>query len=245
MANTTFGNLKKNLLRRCGNSYNANDSVKLELAGGIINDVLSMIQSLIKGHPYTLDTGNTVNTVASQAYIPLVDTDIVEILQVSQRTTNSKLRYIPYSDYIKLVPNPTLLGGIPELFWTATQAVNITGQNIWTLYFIPTPSSVVAIYYDYEKKLAFSFDGTAADGEFSPLPVTYDAWIYAEAKPFIYEMLDPKNSALITRAAKLALEARALFKNMILSPADGFNQVGSRRDDVPFMYKRVATTPAP
>lgn len=243
MSNTTFGNLKINLLRLAGNQFNANDSTKLSLAGNCINRALGIIQGEIKGHPYTLDYNNTVTSTITTPYgTALSDTDIIEILDVSNRVDPRKLTYVPYTVYKQYLADPTRFTGTPSLFWTALQTVNGSGQNIWTLFFIPTPASAITIYYDYVKRLAFSADGTTADAEFSPLPVPFDGWIIDEAKPFIYEILDAKNQGVINSARAQAIESRRRYKQMILSPADGYSQVQSVRDAGQLLLNRVATT---
>lgn len=245
MANSTFANLKINLLRLAGNQYNASDATKLALAGNCLNRALGIIQGEIKGHPYTLDTDNTVTSVIISPYgTPLVDTDIVEIVDVSQRVDPRKMTWIPYQQYLNYLADPSRVVGTPSLFWTALQALNISGQNIWTLFFIPTPGSAITIYYDYEKNLQFSSDGPAADASFSPLPSVYDGWLYDEAKPFLYEIIDSKNRALIDSAILAAERSRKRYKTMILSSADGYTQVSSVRDRGPLLLKRVETTPA-
>lgn len=245
MANTTFANLKINSLRKSGNNYNANDSTKLEMAGSIINDVLGIIQALIKGHPYTLDIGNTVSTTASQAYVNLTDTDIIEILNVYQRENDVLLRQITYNEYIAMQPDPTRFKGTPDLSWASTQALNGSGQNIWSIYLLPTPSSVITLYYDYVKNLRFSVDGTGADSEFCKLPNVYDNWIYSEFKPIFYEIIDPKNTTLITRARRDALEARSFYLTAIKSEATRSPQVNSVRGVVDYRYNLVSQTPIP
>ena len=245
MANTTFGNLKINLLRLAGNQYNANDATKLQLAGNCINRALGIIESQIKGHPFTMDTGNTVTAVITTPYgTALSETNILEVLNVSQRSDPAKMKFIPYEEYRYYMADPTRLVGTPSLMWTALQALNGSGQNIWTLFFIPTPSAAITLYYDYLKSLLFSADGTTADAEFSPLPTAYDGWIIDEAKPFIYEILDAKNQGVIAAAKASAIESRRLYKSMILSPTDGYVQAGSSRDRGPLILKRVETTPA-
>lgn len=242
--NSTFSALKINALRKAGNNYNANDATLLSMAGGLINDILGEIGSLIKGHPFTLDIGNTVSTVASQAYVALTDTDIVEVLQVYERVTNRKLKQITYKEYIDMAPDPTRFGGIPDLAWAPTQVVT-AGQMAWSLYLIPTPASVVTLYYDYLKSMKFSADGTGADAEFSPLPPTYDNWIFSEFKPLLYEILDSSNRAKIDNAKKQTLLDRSMYMTAIMSQADRWNQVGSARDTLDYRYNRVATTPIP
>lgn len=245
MANTTFGNLKINLLRLCGNQYNANDSVKLQDAGNCINSALGIIQSVIKGHPYTIDTANTVTATITTPYgTALSDTNIIEVISVSQRADPNKMKWIPYEQYLAYMADPSRLVGTPSLMWTALQTVNGSGQNIWTLFFIPTPSSAITIYYDYVKNLCFSSDTTTADSEFSPLPTTYDRWIIDEAKPFLYEILDSKNQNVINSAKTQAQESRRLFKQAIMSATDGFVQAASARERMPLIIKRVETTPA-
>lgn len=242
--NTTFANLKINALRKAGNNYSANDATLLTIAGGLINEILGSIGTLIKGHPFTLDIGNTVSTVASQAYVALTDTDIVEVLQVYQRVTNRKLKQITYAQYIDLAPDPTRFAGNPDLAFAPTQAIT-NGQMAWTLYLLPTPSSVITLYYDYLKSMKFSADGTTADTEYCPLPPTYDAWIYSEFKPLLYEIMDPNNRSRIQSAKEQAQLDRSQYMTAILSQADRWTQVGSARDTLDYRYNRVATTPIP
>lgn len=246
MANTTFGNLKIAALRAWGNNYNANDSVKLQIAGNCINRALAIIQGEIKGHPFTLDINNTVAATITTPYkTDLVDTDIIEIFQVEQRSDPRKMKWIPYSLYMEYMADPSRFAGIPSLLWTAVQSVNGSGVNIWSLFFIPTPSSAITIYYDYVKNLQFSSDGSSADAAYSPLPSVYDAWIFDEAKPMFYEVIDPMNDNLITRAYSMAKDSRERFKKMILSTADGYQQAQSSRMRGPLMVKPVDTTPVP
>ena len=245
MANTTFSNLKINLLRLAGNQYNSNDSTKLSLAGNCINRALGIIQGEIKGHPYTLDINNTVSATTTTPYkTDLSDTNIIEILQVSERSDPNKLKYIPYEQYLSYMADPSRFAGIPSLLWTAIQNLNGSGVNIWSLFFIPTPSSAITIYYDYIKSLLFSADGTGADAEYSPLPTVFDGWIIDEAKPFIYEILDSKNQNVINSARAQAIESRKRYKTMILSPADAYPQVASVRERGQMIVKRVETTAA-
>lgn len=246
MANTTLGNLKINLLRLAGNQYNPNDATKLQLAGNAINSALGIIQGEIKGHPYTLDTGNQVAAIIVSPYgTILADTDIIEVVDVTQRVDPRKVSWIPYQTYQTYMADPALFAGTPSLFWTALQSLNVSGQNIWTLFFIPTPASAITIYYDYIKNLQFSSDGSTADSAFSPLPSVFDHWIIDEAKPFIYEILDAKNQAVIDSAYTNAEKSRKRFKQMILSNADGYTQVASVRERGPLIIKRTATTVAP
>lgn len=226
--------------------YNSNDSTRLQLAGNCINKALGIIQGEIKGNPYTLDINNTVTaTIVTPYGTPLVDTDILEIYQVEQRSNPCKMTWIPYSTYMQWMANPALFSGIPSIFWTATQLVNGSGVNIWTLFFIPTPGSAITIYYDYVKNLAFSSDGTGADAAYSPLPTSFDEWIFAEAKPMMYEIVDPDNDSKIQRSVTQAIEARSRYRTMIMSGADTYVQVQSVRERGPVVVKYVGTTTAP
>lgn len=244
ITNTTFGQLKINLLRLAGNQYNSSDSVKLQLAGNCINTALGIIQGEIKGHPFTLDTGNTVTaTIISPYGTPLADTDIIEIVDVTQRVDARKVSWIPYQTYQLYMANPALFAGTPSLYWTTLQTLT-AGQNIWTLFFIPTPASAITIYYDYIKNIQFSSDGSSADASYSPLPTVFDKWIIDEAKPFIYEIMDSKNQGVINAAVINAEKSRKRYKQMILSNADGYTQVASVRERGPMIVKRVDTTTA-
>lgn len=216
------------------------------MAGNCINSALGIIQGEIKGHPYTLDINNTVTaTIVTPWGTPLSNTDIIEIYQVEQRSDPRKMTWIPYSTYMEYMANPALFSGIPSIFWTATQEVNVSGQNIWTLFFIPTPGSAITIYYDYVKNLQFASDGSSADAAFSPLPSVFDEWIYAEAKPMFYEIIDPGNTAMIQRAVTQAIEARQRYRTMIMSGADTYVQAQSVRERGPLIVKFVGTTPRP
>jgi hypothetical protein len=242
MANSTFANLKINFLRRAGMQYNASDSIRLQMAGNCINQALGIIQGEIKGHPFTLDINNTVTSTITTPYkTDLADTDIIEILQVSERVDPRKLVWIPYTTYMEYMADPTRFTGTPNLYWTAVQAVNVSGQNIWSLLFCPTPASAITIYYDYVKNLQFASDTTSADAAFSPLPSVYDEWIYSEAKPMLYEMTDPGNTAMIQRVAAQALEARNRYRTMIMAGANSYVQVQSYREKGPMIFKQVGT----
>ncbi len=244
MANMTFANLKIYCLRRAGNHYNANDSTLLEIAGAAINDALSVISTFIKNTAYLYDLENTVNTTTNQAYVDLTDTDIVDILQVYQRVSDTKLKRISRAEYAALVPDTTRGAGIPEYAFCPTQALNGSGQNIWSLYLYPIPSSVVAIYYDYIKNLRFSADGTGADAEFSPLPTIYNKWIADEFRPIFFGIVDPANVNKIRMAEQLAKETRAMFSTDIRVGADEVMQPASYASRS-VITRRVETTPAP
>ena len=197
-----------------------------------------MIQSLIKGHPFTLDFGNTVSTTADQAYVELTDTDIIEVLQVYQRVNDRKMRQITYTEYINLVPDPTRTSGNPDAAWAANQTLDGTGNVDWRVYLIPTPSSAITLYYDYIKNIQLT-----TDAAYCVLPSVYDAWIYAEFKPLFYEIIDPKNRQLIDNAVKLAQNARSFYVTAIMSQADRFGQVDSYRGSRDQTYRfKVADT---
>ena len=238
--NTTFGNLKINALRRAGNNYNSNDTTRLSIAGSILNEVAGIIQSEIKGHPFTLDIGNTVSTTANQAYVDLAAvTDILEILQVYERTTNRKIPQITYEQYISLIPDPTRFGGISDMAWAATQVVT-SGKPNWFIYLIPTPSSTQTLYYDYMKSFQMS-----ADADYCPLPTAYDGWWYSEFKPIFYEVIDSKNRTLIRAAKEEARQDRAYYKQQIMSQAGRYEKIASRRGDFDYRRNLVSPTPTP
>lgn len=243
MANTTLGNLKKGALQRAGNHYNSNDSALLELAGGVMNDVMGWFQVLLGQHPYVLDLANTVNTVAAAEYVDLVDTDILEVLQVYQRVTDSKLINVSRTDFVGMVPDTTAWGGMPDLVFSPTQTLNASGQNIWRIYLVPTPADIQVLYYDYIKNIQFS--SVTADAEFSPFPSTFDEWIYAEFKPRFYEAIDPKGTARINSAYANAERVGSRCRQYIISPKDGHSQMGSYGNRTDILRSRVADTADP
>lgn len=243
MANSTLANLKIGALRRAGNHYNASDTTLLSLAGGLINDALGLIQSLTPGAIYHLDIGNTVTTTASTAYIALVDTDIIDILNVYQRVSDTKLRRISYPEYVAINPDITNNLGVAEYAYATTQDLNASGQNIFTLYLLSGSSAAITLYYDYIKNMRFSTDG--ADSEFCALPSIYDAWIYAEFRPMFYQIVDPSNASRIRTAEMQALSARNTFKTMMMSHNDRSEQMGSYAGNLGLISQRVATTADP
>jgi len=240
MSNTLFSQMKINFLRLCGNQYSSSDTTRLDLAGICLNQALGIIQGEIKGHPFTLDTGNTVSTVANQPYVDLTPTDIVEIFSVQERIDPNKLKYIPYSQYLQYMADPSRFTGTPNLYYTFLQSVNGSGQNIWQILFVPTPASAITIYYDYIKNLQLT-----SDSAYSPLPTIYDNWLYAEAKPLFYEIIMPTENDVIGRAVAQAQEARARYRPMILAGADQYVQAQSVRNRGPMIFRQVEPTPAP
>lgn len=240
MANTTLANLKIGALRRAGNNYNANDTAKLTLAGGIINDVLGTIQAEIKNSHYFLDLANTVNTTASQAYVDLVDTDIIDILNVYQLSTDLKLTFIPWNKFREIQPDTTAFSGVPDLFYTIKSAVNGSGVNIYSLYFIPTPSSVLAIYYDYVKNIRFTSD--TADSSYCALPNIFDELIYAMFAPRFYRVISPSDTERINGALAAEAQAKETFYALLRDRVDGYDVIESRRPIPGQFYFRVANS---
>lgn len=214
MLNTKFSALKQKCLRRAGNHYNANDSTLLTIAGGIINDVLSSLQVQFQETPYVLDLANTKNTVANQAYVALTETDILEILQVYQLETDTKLQQISRQDYVKILPDSTEFTGVPELAWFPSQVVT-DGQSTWSIYLVPTPSAVQAIYYDYIKTIRFATDDATSDNLYCALPNTYDDWIIAEFQPRFVQFIDPANANRFNIARSEADRVGAIFKTQL------------------------------
>lgn len=244
MANSTFSALKIKCLQRAGNSYNSADATRLSIAGGIINDVLAMIGQQIKGHPYTLDIGNSIATTASQAYVDLVDTDIIELVQFTQRSTSSKLKQITYQEYVTMFPNTTLIGGVPELVFAPTTVI-AAGVLTYRVYLGWTPSSAVTMYYDYIKSMRFTADGTSADAEYSPLPTSYDRWIVAEFAPIWYGLVSPEAIQRIQKAEAYALQVRTECLNDLKNAATHQIQMGDYSDRGPAIYRPVAQTNQP
>ena len=129
--------------------------------------------------------------------------------------------------------------------WAPISSIDASGVLTWKIYIIPTPSSVITLYYDYIKNMRFTADGTAANAEFSKIPPVYDKWVYDEFKPLFYEIISPKDRTLIDNAYKNAEKSREFYRLQIMSQADRTYQVASIRDVQDYRYGRVATTSAP
>ena len=245
MANTTLGNLKIGALRRAANSYNSGDASALVQAGGIINDVLTEIQAETRDSLYWKDLNNSVNTTANQAYVDLVDTDILEILSVFQATTKKKLTRINRRDYVSIYPDTSVSAGIPDIAYDEEQIISVAGVNTFRLFLMPTPASAIAILYDYLKNARFSADGTSADGEYCALPSTYDNLIYAMFKAKWFGIIDSENSGRIAAAQAQADNAKRIYYAMLRTKSDEHFQAGSRRDNRNRPYWNVKATPTP
>jgi hypothetical protein len=244
MANTTFGNLKIGALRR-SDHYNSGDSTLLEVAGCVINDVLSEIQSETRNSMYWIDLDNTVNTVASQAYVDLTDTDILEVLAVYQRETDTKLKRIDRNEFVNIAPDTTLHTGTPDLAYCEEQILSGAGVNTFRLFLLPTPGSVIALRYDYLKNPRFSADGAGADAEFCPLPSNYDELIYAMFRPKFFAVIDPENGPRISTALALADRIAGKYLPMIRTKVDEVYQFGSYRHKFPLREFDTKATPVP
>lgn len=242
MANTTLGNLKIGALRRAGNSYSSTDSTRLELAGGLINDCLGEIQAEVKESPYFEDIANTVNTTASQAYFDTTDTDIIEITSVYQITSDTKLTRIDRRRFVELQPDTTAFTGTSDMFYYPTQSLNVSGQNIWRIYLIPTPSSVMAMYFDYQKNIKFATEGSGGDASFCPLPTVFNELIYAMFRPKWYSITDPKNQAALSNALTMEQKAKATYYPLLKQSVDSTPQIDSMRNATVRTYPRAAKT---
>lgn len=241
MANTTLGNLKIAALKRV-HHYNSADSTLLSLAGGLINDALSIMYPYLKKTPYVFDLKNSVSTVASTAYVDLTDTDIVDILNVYQGESDTKLKRLSWEEYVALVPDTSEVTGIPEIAYCPTQNINVSGQNIFRLYLIPTPGSAITLYYDYIKNIRFSTDD--ADSEFCILPSIYDPWIYAEFKPLFYRIVAPKDTGVVRSAEVERDRMRIEMGGILKENASGTPQLGMFGGDRRRQWT-TASTPIP
>ena len=215
------------------------------MAGGIINDVLSTIQALAPNSLYWLDLDNTVNTTADQAYVDTTDTDILEIISVYQRETDTKLKRINRETYVRVFPDTTQHTGIPDMAYDVEQALNVSGQNIHRIYLIPTPSSAIALRYDYRKNARFASDGTGANAAFCPLPMQFDPLIQAMFNPRFLQVLDRSNNSAISKAEETESIALSRFLPMLNQQSDEIISLGSYRQQQPYRFQNVADTPAP
>jgi len=244
MANTTFGTLKINCLRRV-HHYNSTDATLLELAGSLINDIMGEIQAMTRDSLFWRVLAATDNTVADQAYIDLSPTDILEVLNVYQATTDTKLARITLREYRDFLPDATVTGGTPDLMYAEEQVINGSGVNIFRLFLIPTPSAVIAMLFDYLKNARFSADGTGADAEFSPLPQTFDPLIHAMFRTKWASVVDPDNAARFKVAQASEIQAKDTFLPILTTKVDRSPQMKSYRARFPLIITRVQETPSP
>ena len=244
MTNSTLGNLKIQALKRADH-YASGDAELLELAGGLINDCFSELQMLSRESMFWKSLDNTVTLVADQSYVDLAETDILEITSVTQRDNDARLERVNRREYTQQFPDPTSFSGKANYAYDEEQNLNGSGQNIFRLYFIPTPADADTIYYDYIKNAQFSADGTSADAEFSPLPSTFDNLIYQMFKPKLYSIIDSSDASRIATAQVMADKALSSALGVLNSRSDHTRQMASQREKGPIVFNRVKATPAP
>lgn len=140
--------------------------------------------------------GDLFSTAAERTQTALYDLD--DIIKVVYRSDNRDLEYIPYSDLVRIYPDPSSNKGNPEY---------ISRFNGY-FYFGPTPGSAIILYYDYMKALT----AVVAGGNM-PFDSIYDELIVAIALEWLYSFLDSKDRTSILTAKERVLE---LKKNLII-----------------------------
>jgi len=178
MAKTTVNEIVSRIKRRA--DYDITDSDLDTLIIDIINDDLKELKQLFldNGLYDEISAHDTFTTVANQAYIALgTETpDFDQQVVLSQRTNDDTVDIIPYSEFVKLYPDPTA-----NTSTTARHGSFFANR----IYLGPTPSATGTTYYlDYIKLIA-----DVAAGGTLPFESNYDPLLIAMARLELVDVL--------------------------------------------------------
>ena len=211
--------------------YNITDSSLDTMLINFINKALKRVKQLFldNGLWDEITAHDTFSTVADQEYIEL-GTETVDFDQhmvLSERTNDSIITIIPFSEYRAMYPDPSSdKSGTPDV---AAFFAN-------SIYFGPTPSDAITIYFDYIKLVS-----DVASGGTMPFEDKYDPLIIAMVMEQFVKFLG-RNLNEITFAKS---EVQELKHELIIAAAKniGLNQqCHSRRGDK-FGPKKQLTRP--
>jgi hypothetical protein len=159
-----------------------------------------MITSPTTGTTSSVTIANLVGTPATRLFSVAAErtqsaiTDMLDIIKVVDRGNDRFLEYIPYQRLAEMYPDPA------SNSTTTPDYVSRMGEYI---YFGPTPSSAILLYYTYIKTVA---ELTSADT--MPIDSDYDELIIAKSLEWLYSFLDSKDRSSILTAKERVAELR-------------------------------------
>ena len=173
---------------------------------------------------------DTFDTVADQEYIELgTETpDFDYSVKLSERTNDSTIEIITWSEFRDIQPDPTANTGATPDF--ASFFAN-------RIYLSPTPSGAITLYLDYIKLIT-----KVTSSSTLPFEDKYDELVVAGVMEYLVKFFDRTNNTMINAAKKDVEEKKhtlivAASKNM------GINlQSQSRKPEIPpFSPRKVIT----
>lgn len=226
MAKSTIAAVVAKIKRRI--DYDITDTDLDTLVIDTINDSLKVMKQLFFDHNLLdeITAHDSFDTIADQEYIDLATetVDFDQALVLTERTNDNPIDIIPFTEYRKAYPDPTA---------NKSSTPDVAAFALNKIYFGPTPSQVIKIYFDYIKLVA----EVVSEGNM-PFEAKYDPLIIAMGKAELFSWLDSKNTAGLDRAER---KVEILKHDLIIGAAKnlGLNlQSQSRRSEIPYFSPR-------
>jgi len=166
VAKSSISSLITKIKRRA--DYNITDTGTDNLIVDMLNDAIKRVrQKLLDiGMFDDISASTTLTTVADTAYVDVSTiVDLDEIVVQSDRTADRSIMLITYDKFIQLYPDPTAC--------TSNTPIHAARWNS-RIYFGPTPSEVLTLYFDYIKQL-----DEVTSSSTSPFEPKYDPLLIA------------------------------------------------------------------
>ena len=200
MAKTPISSLIEEIKREA--DYFITDSDLDSLLLNQINKALKRVKQLFFDYMLYDEIGasDTFDTVALQEYIDIAaeTIDFDQPIMLTERTSDSWIEIVPFSQYRKMFPDPSA---------NSSNTPDIAAFFANRLYLGPTPSIVITLYLDYIKLIA-----DVASGGNMPFEDKYDPLIIAMVMKPLMTMLGRKDEILVAKDDILTLKDELIIK---------------------------------
>lgn len=230
MAKTTVATITSDIKALV--DYDITDSDLDELILSAINYSIKRMKQwfLDAGMFDEIGAHDSFSTVANQEYVDIATEtiDFDQVVKLTERTNDSTIIIVPFSDYRDAYPDPSADKA-------ATPDVAAFFAN--RLYLGPTPSGAITLYLDYVKLITKLTSGGSL-----PYEDKYDELITAIVIGYLVRWLDRGNRAAVLTAREDVMEIRHDLITSAVKNLGMNQQVDSRRASVPyFSPKKVIT----
>ena len=164
------------------------------------------INSLTTGSTSAVTIANLVGTPASRLFTVAAErtqsaiTDMLDIIEVADRTNDRLLQYIQYQRLAELYPDPDS---------NSTTTPDFISRMGDYFYFGPTPSTALLLHYTYVKTVS-----ELASTDTMPIDSDYDELIVSIAIGWLYRFLDSKDrTSILTNKEDIAELRKTLIVN--------------------------------
>jgi len=226
MAKTTVNNIIAKMKRRF--DYNITDTALDTLLLDCINDANKLIyQWLINAGFYNDTIGETtISTVANQSYVDTSSTTIDTLIALYERTNDTYIDIIPYSEFVKVYPDPTNTKSS-----TPTHAAIANNK----IYLAPTPTAIITLYPVYG-----SVPADLALGGTLLFPTKYDPLVLAVTRTEYLRWHDANN----TQAINSAEASMEYYKKELITNAHrgGIVRQSESYDTSTWLMPKIKTT---